>query len=704
MSSKESFREDLKEWTVMFYLATDNPLAPGVVTHLKAMKSAGYHPQVNVIAQFDPHGGDLPIHIFDVNRLEKLSNPDKVNIGFEPKDSYVRNLVTDKLWDLHGNERIKKAVKKRLDYEAPIPPKTMGTDQDPKRSVQLFLDFCRTRYPARHYMLFLLGHGEIVGGDIFLFDENARKRKNGDSGPHSLLLKDLAEILTSFKNDIAGEGELELLGFHACSMSGAEVAYELRNTANYMLAAQGPTYIGSWPYRQVLIRLFNELGSSPFSEQDLKTNGLLDRIKTGDDKTSTFMRKHFNGNGNGNGNGDGHEFRKLGSVWDTFQPGTVPPESLVRSVANRFSHVLDFPDLYLELKNKNQSPEITRLIRQHKRNGFEGEYLNWLNGRLLLQGLPNIEKKTYTKANIRKLLLSVYYYCLFNSLDFQLAGYSGDLTLCDLRQVGTIREPVRRLVRALKTSLKVDSEAKKQVVRNLLVVAHWEAQSFYAEKYTDLYDFCFCLKRRCKQTRPPSGMAHEFKEIKNACDAVMKTLRRGSPKHDDGVIVRCEYIGPAYQYAHGLSVFFPWSEPFDNSAWENEYPAFSFSAATGWTSFLKLYFKETMRAPQEEEGDQLDRCALPRNLSMDLLHLLEDMSVAKVFNDDGSLKIGSKDPLGGLPVKVGSIDPQGDDCDCGSIKNYPIISHRRDRKRFRGHRTMAAMYHSYKRSYGNHRH
>jgi hypothetical protein len=69
-----SARRELKEWTVMFYLASDNPLAPGVISHLKAMKSAGYHPQVNVLAQFDPHGESMPTHIFDVNRVEKLAD------------------------------------------------------------------------------------------------------------------------------------------------------------------------------------------------------------------------------------------------------------------------------------------------------------------------------------------------------------------------------------------------------------------------------------------------------------------------------------------------------------------------------------------------------------------------------------------------------------------------------------------------------
>src|SRR5262249_30906421 len=156
-----------------------------------------------------------------------------------------------------------------------------------------------------------------------------------------------------------------------------------------------------------------------------------------------------------------------------------------------------------------------------------GEYLHWLNRQLLLQGLPKKESKVYTEANIKKLVLSIFYRCLFNSLDFQLAGYSCDLTLCDLRQVGAIKEPVKDLVTAVKSSLKKEvPPAKKQVIRNLLVLAHWESQSFFDENYTDLYDFCFCLKRGCEQTKPPTGMSRHFKQIKNACYSVMETLRR----------------------------------------------------------------------------------------------------------------------------------------------------------------------------------
>ena len=69
--------DNKKKWTLMFYMASDNPLVISVVSQLKALKAAGYHPDVNVIAQFDPYAEGTPTHIFDVNLINKLREPDK---------------------------------------------------------------------------------------------------------------------------------------------------------------------------------------------------------------------------------------------------------------------------------------------------------------------------------------------------------------------------------------------------------------------------------------------------------------------------------------------------------------------------------------------------------------------------------------------------------------------------------------------------
>ena len=678
-----SATRELKEWTVMFYLATDNPLAPGVISHLKAMKNAGYHPQVNVLAQFDPHGGNMPVHVFDVNRMEKLKNPNRVNIGFAPNDSYVRNLVVDKLWNAQGNKAIKASLKDRVRYTAPIPSKRMDGENDPEKSLDLFLQFCFKRYPARHYMLFVLGHGLIVAGDVFLFDENGAER-NGNSGPRSLSLKQLGTVLDSFNKKIRGEGELELIGFHSCSMSGAEVAFELKDKANYMLAAQGPAYVGIWPYRQILIRLFNDLGRSVFSKEDLENNGLIDKLKSERGATYDYIRAQLEGNG-------------AKPLLSAHKVGHRPEPSLVSAVADKLSGVLTNPRLINEFQPVRLPDTVGKLINKQQPNRMNSEYLKWLNRQWLLGGLTAKAQKAYTKANVKTLLISIFNYCYFNGLDFQLAGYSSDLTLCNLREIDELKASVQNLVTVLTKSLDVAAKADDDLITDLLVMAHWESQSFYEEKYTDLYDFCFCLKRKCEKARASRDLSKYITDIKDACDAVMDVLKRGVDGDDDGVIVRSEYCGPAYQYAHGLSVYFPWAEPINNQMWKRDYRDFKFSATTKWHRFLKSYFDKTLRATQGDENDERDSCALIDNLDRRMLHFLEDISTAQVFNDDGQLKVGSKDPLG--PGKSGSKDPTGMDCDCGSIKNHPIVSHShpREHKRFKGQRPMAKMYTSFER-------
>jgi len=260
---------DIKEWTLMFYLASDNPLAPGVVSQLKAIKAAGFHPDANVVTQFDPFVEGTPTHLFEVNLLNKIRQPGVADVGFQGNDPFVRNLVEDKLWrdqrtrrNLSVKGELRRILKEnhQLDYDAPTPPQERidarrsplddPEEPDPKESLKNFLSFCRTSYPAKHFALFILGHGVVVGNDVFLFDDHAAK--------HSISLSELGDVLREFKTDI-DKAEFELVSFHSCSVSSIEVAFELQNTANYMLASQGPAFVASWPYRSILIRIFNDI-------------------------------------------------------------------------------------------------------------------------------------------------------------------------------------------------------------------------------------------------------------------------------------------------------------------------------------------------------------------------------------------------------------------------------------------------------------
>ena len=103
-----------KEWTLMFYFASDNPLAPGIVSQLKALKQAGFHPEANVVVHFDPNAENVPVHIFDVNLVNKIRAEGKPKIGLSLNPPFVRNLVDDKLWGRQKKKLLERLLRKNL--------------------------------------------------------------------------------------------------------------------------------------------------------------------------------------------------------------------------------------------------------------------------------------------------------------------------------------------------------------------------------------------------------------------------------------------------------------------------------------------------------------------------------------------------------------------------------------------------------------
>ncbi len=607
-----------KEWTLMFYFASDNPLGPTIVSQLKALKQAGFHPEANVIAYYDPPVPGTPTHIFDVNITERIRAHGESRIGFRANNSWVDNLVEDKLWgDQVSNEgtKIKKLIADGLEedrrrYNPPDPHnfrtikkgkngkqaivKVAANHRDdaqsPERSLREFLRFCSESYPARNYMLFILGHGLVVGNDLFLYDESA--------ATHSLSLAKLGSILGQFKKDIkknVGEkAEFQLVSFHSCSMSSLEVAYELKNSANYMLAAQCPTSVGAWPYRQILIRVLKDL-----------------------------------------------------------------------------------------------------------RDGQE---------------------------DVGKTISKIFFYCLYNGYDFQLAGYSLDVCLSDLRNTKGIKQTLNQLSKKLIAGL---MDADRQAM-DLILLAHWDAQSYWGEMYTDLYDFCSRLESRCRKTiehdQALGKVNATLDDIQKACKKMMAALEPRSKRAPNQLIVHSKFVGPAYQYAHGLSIYFPWSQPFQSEFWLKQYGKYKLIADANkpktesaedrakrlqdhpsWRDFLAVYFDRTMRETRHKElgtrthsprSSRKRGSASRTGVVQQLLNKMnfEAFAAGELGNIGvgdflGDGKVGGADATGGDPTKVGGGDGTGDPGKVGGgdgtggdfyysiIKNYPPFTRGREKKK-----------------------
>ena len=553
-----------REWTIMFYFASDNSLASTIVGQLKALKDARYHPNVNVVAHFDPHVVNTPSQVFDINLVEKLcsNKPNAQTNGFRHLDPFVPNLALDrlpgKLEDKFRGivsefvESLQDARKlPRVKYDPPQPTSDLIDETSPKKSLRAFLDFCRVEYPARHYMLVILGHGEIVGNQTFLRDDSV------DSS-NFMSLQELGEVVGDFS--AKAPGKLEMVGFHSCSMSSVEVAFELAGKAKYMLASQGPAYVGSWPYRSLLIRLFNDMDAG----------------------------------------------------------------------------------------------------------------------------------KEFDDAAIKKMFLKMFKYCFFNNQDFQMAGYAFDISMVDLDKVEVAKAAISNLGQELSSALTSGTDTEKATVKNLIRLAHLDAQSFSGESYTDLYDFCWRLEWLCHDSKQ-AGVVNRIKLACNKTRTALRSYKGDARDNDKTFVVSSAFIGAAVQYSHGLSVLFPWTAPVDRD-WKTDYDKSRFSHDTKWSEFLATYFKETMRATRTAEfkgfpGKEDDQ---DQSLGTRLIKLMKEASsngtangnsvTGKAFGQIGELskpegentlgKRGPDDPMG----KRGPDDPTGLSCDCGTIKNYPLTT------------------------------
>ena len=242
-----------KKWTLMFFFAGDNNLTASMLYQLKSIKTAGFQLDTNVLVYFDPSERGVPARIFEINKAEKDGK----------EESIIGDEVDPEMHDL-ADDQVEPAMTSN-----PYSRYSTSYDSAPaNEALTHFLEYSRENYPADQYMLFLVGHGLIVGRDTFLPDENPVS---------SIGLVELGKIMRSFSKEIRKSGgKLELIGMHSCSMSAVEVAYQLKGTANYMMGSEGFSFIGAWPYRRMLQKIFNAVNAV---KKTKKTIQVLDLLK-----------------------------------------------------------------------------------------------------------------------------------------------------------------------------------------------------------------------------------------------------------------------------------------------------------------------------------------------------------------------------------------------------------------------------------------
>ena len=174
-------------WTIMVYLDGDNNLDPYAIQDINSMELVGSTDKIKIVVQYDTMGN------YGTRRYLITKDNDQINIT---------SPIIDNVGEVNMG---------------------MGS------SLTQFIQFCKTRYPAQKYSLILWNHG-----NGFKKPGNFQKDICWDdtSGGDALTIPELAQAIhqTSVSFD--------LIAMDACMMGMLEVAYEIRNNTNLLVASE----------------------------------------------------------------------------------------------------------------------------------------------------------------------------------------------------------------------------------------------------------------------------------------------------------------------------------------------------------------------------------------------------------------------------------------------------------------------------------
>jgi hypothetical protein len=233
------------EWTIMVYLDGDNNLEGAGVDDINEMEQVGSTAETNVVVQFDRISG------YDVSNGD-WTDTRRGKITADTTTQIASNLVS-------------------------IGEKNMGD----KATLREFALWAMAQYPAEHYLLVLWNHGDgwrtrIEQLRSQLSVVNEKMLRDGPTPPltqeAARLDKKIAEVTKAICWDDTDGGDaltiaecrevlegispkIDIIGFDACLMAMTEIAYEMKDGAEYMVASEQLEPDDGWPYDSILTTL-----------------------------------------------------------------------------------------------------------------------------------------------------------------------------------------------------------------------------------------------------------------------------------------------------------------------------------------------------------------------------------------------------------------------------------------------------------------
>ncbi|MBL8965446.1 MAG: hypothetical protein JNG85_00480 [Spirochaetaceae bacterium] len=139
------------------------------------------------------------------------------------------------------------------------PTEASELDMASPETLARFIDFARREYPAERYALVLWGHGTGWRSARIGALENADglwKGSIADDASKGIL------HTAALGKALRGK-DLDVIGLDLCFGALMEIAYELRDCADYLVASEGPTPSCGWDYRDALGRFHEGADRGP---------------------------------------------------------------------------------------------------------------------------------------------------------------------------------------------------------------------------------------------------------------------------------------------------------------------------------------------------------------------------------------------------------------------------------------------------------
>ena len=247
-----------KRWTLMLYLAGDNNLDSAGAVDLGELKRVGSDDNVNLLAQFDRSGARSKTMRYFLRKGTSLAKDavqslGETNMG-DPRvlESFltwgIRNYPADHylvvLWN-HGAgwDDTNVYVDGEVFGTAP-PPVTRkgsvvaGSRRGTRQAVPMAV--ARAGVKRSRRALFSTSVAQIVTSRAIAFDDEAKDFLDN---------VEMKRVLSNVKKSLGRS--IDILGFDACLMSMAEVAYQVRGLADFTVGSEQTEPNEGWPYDRI---------------------------------------------------------------------------------------------------------------------------------------------------------------------------------------------------------------------------------------------------------------------------------------------------------------------------------------------------------------------------------------------------------------------------------------------------------------------